>query len=65
MFTEKFIKNTLIGGLIGGIGWAMLVIAFINMGEHEHTVWRLDNPTPWIVSAFFLIPSFVMWLRKD
>jgi len=61
MFTRKFVRNTARGGLFAGFSWASLVLAFINMSEHDHTIWRLDNPVPWIVAGIFAIPAVYYW----
>ena len=65
MFNRKFIRNTARGGLSGGLAWASLVIAFINMSEHEHTLWRLDKPLPWIVAVIFFIPAVYYFFADD
>jgi len=65
MFNRKFIRNTARGGLAAGSAWASLVIAFINMSEHEHTLWRLDKPLPWIVACLFAIPAIYYFFASD
>lgn len=58
MFGQRFLRNTARAMLFGGLTAVLAEHAFINMAEHAHSVWRLDNALPY----FFIVPLAVATL---
>ena len=62
---KDFLKNTSRAMLFGGISAVLFEHAFINMAEHAHSVWRLDNPVSWIVITPLTIATLYYFFASD
>jgi len=61
---RTFLRNTARGGLALGLAFVALEEAMFNM-EHTHSVWRLDNPFPWIVAIPLFMVSVYYFFAPD